>query len=478
MKQTIREAIKEVTEASDFEASFNKNKTREESSIYGENNLNKNLHLQIQQEDTIVNQDMHQSQKLISQPLILDVNTIRSLGQRSPSGLNFDQSFFYSDQKVPSKVQDEFSQLSSFIQVNWQLYFAIQKIQIFLYQDLNKKIAEIVVQNEADFLKIYKQQMSEVYKELMKLKRKIEDEDFNLKRNLKIQVLTEEKNYFYKQAVFLDEKCRVLENENNELKFKNKILKDDLINYQGLIIDVKKENKQLKSELLFLYQNNNLLQENKSEYTKKEKFIPSEQLIEKQQVIDLKRSSSQNPQKSIKEQIFNNTCLPQSLQIKYIKRSSSCKLLNLSQVNQNLVPSTPASTTNRTKILKQKQNSQEIQTNKLDQILNQNNQYQQIQLKEQPKLDQQYKQELRAQNKSSSDIQKAFQQNQIIKNHTDLLKQSKKNLKLDLQLSIKGISTVDLEQTRPESVKESKKDQIYKKQLSKLTKLFTKNNNN
>ncbi|EAS04299.2 transmembrane protein, putative (macronuclear) [Tetrahymena thermophila SB210] len=428
MKQTIREAIKEVTEGSDFEASFTKNKTKEESSIQQENNLNKNLHLQLQQEDSILNEDILKSQRLIKQQFSIDVNTIRSLGQRSPNSLNFDQSFFYSDQKVPSKVQDEFSQLSSFI------------------QDLNKKIAEIVIQSEADFLKIYKQQMTEVYKELMKLKRRIEDEDFNLKRNLKIQVLTEEKNYFYKQAVFLDEKCRVLENENNELKFKNNILKDDLTNYQGLIIDVKKENKQLKSELLFLYQNSNLTQqESKKQLANKEKFIPSEQQIEIQQAFDFKRSTSQNSQKSVKEQIFNNTCLPKSLQIKQVKRSSSCKLLNFSQVNQNLIPSTPQSTTNRTKIFKQKQYSQEIQTSKLNQILNQNNQYQQMQLKEQHQQQYQQKQEQKAQNKSSSDIQVAFQQNQIIKNHTDLLKQSKKNLKLDLQQSIKAISNIDLD---------------------------------
>ncbi|KAL4500414.1 hypothetical protein ABPG72_003365 [Tetrahymena utriculariae] len=433
MKQIIREAIKEVTEGSEFEASFNKNKTKEESSIQHENNPNNNLNISLHQEDSIVNDDMHQSQKLIRQQFSIDVNTIRSLGQRSPSGLNFDQSFFNSDQKIPRKVQDEFLQLSSFI------------------QDLNKKIAEIVVQNEADFLKIYKQQMSEVFKELMKLKRRIEDEDFKLKRNLKIQVLTEEKNYFYKQAIFLDEKCRVLENENNELKFKNKILRDDLNNYQGLIIDVKKENKQLKSELLFLYQNNNFLQENKNESAKKEKFIPSEQLIEKQQVFELQRSSSQNSQKSFKEQIFNNTCLPKSLQMEYVKRSSSCKLLNLSQVNQNLVPSSPLSTTNRTKIFKQKQNSQEIQTGKLDQILNQNNQYQKLLLNEQQKLQNPQKQEQRVQNKSSSDIQAVFLQNQIIKNQTDLLKQSKKKLKLDLQLSIKGVNALDLEQTRQQT---------------------------
>lgn len=38
--------------------------------------------------------------------------------------------------------------------------------------------------------------MREVYKELLRLKRRIEDEDFKLKTNTKILVLTQERNYF------------------------------------------------------------------------------------------------------------------------------------------------------------------------------------------------------------------------------------------------------------------------------------------
>lgn len=50
--------------------------------------------------------------------------------------------------------------------------------------------------------------MKGVLIELNKLKKRIENEDYQLKKDEKILVLTEERNYFKREALRLDKLCR------------------------------------------------------------------------------------------------------------------------------------------------------------------------------------------------------------------------------------------------------------------------------
>lgn len=68
-----------------------------------------------------------------------------------------------------------------------------------------------------------------------------------------MNILEEERDYFRKEALRLDNICKEQMRDIEELKFKMNILNEDKNYYEGFVIETKKENKALKSELLYLY---------------------------------------------------------------------------------------------------------------------------------------------------------------------------------------------------------------------------------
>ena len=69
----------------------------------------------------------------------------------------------------------------------------------------------------------------------------------------KINILEEERDYFRAEALRLDKNCKDQQRVIEEIKFKNKILSEDRDYYEEFVIETKKENKALKTELIGFY---------------------------------------------------------------------------------------------------------------------------------------------------------------------------------------------------------------------------------
>ncbi|KRX10859.1 hypothetical protein PPERSA_12210 [Pseudocohnilembus persalinus] len=122
-------------------------------------------------------------------------------------------------------------------------------------EEFNKQISGLLKKSEDDFLHAYKEQMTKIQKELKTLKRKIDEETKKQKTNDKMNILEQERDYFRAEALRLDKICKDQLRDLEELKFKIQILTEDKDYYENFVIETKKENKALKSELLFLYKN-------------------------------------------------------------------------------------------------------------------------------------------------------------------------------------------------------------------------------
>ncbi len=73
------------------------------------------------------------------------------------------------------------------------------------------------------------------------------------KTNDKINILEEERDYFRAEALRLDKHCKDQQRVIEEIKFKNKIISEDRDYYEEFVIETKKENKALKTELIGFY---------------------------------------------------------------------------------------------------------------------------------------------------------------------------------------------------------------------------------
>ncbi|CAD8074014.1 unnamed protein product [Paramecium sonneborni] len=169
---------------------------------------------------------------------------------------------------LPKSVMDGFDNL-----LLTQTQFMNQKKKVFLEdnikygkeidRDYNKlqdildnlqgKIDKIIKSQEDDFMIAYREQMTEVQKELKNMKRKIDEEALRQKADEKKRILEEERDYFKEEALRLDKLCQEQLRTIEELKFKLKITLEERQYYEGFVIDSKKENKALKYELLYLY---------------------------------------------------------------------------------------------------------------------------------------------------------------------------------------------------------------------------------
>ncbi|CAD8171549.1 unnamed protein product [Paramecium pentaurelia] len=126
------------------------------------------------------------------------------------------------------------------------------KLQDIL-DNLQGKIDKIIKSQEDDFMIAYREQMTDVQKELKNMKRKIDEEALRQKADEKKRILEEERDYFKEEALRLDKLCQEQLRTIEEIKFKLKITLEEKQYYEGFVIDSKKENKALKYELLYLY---------------------------------------------------------------------------------------------------------------------------------------------------------------------------------------------------------------------------------
>jgi len=78
--------------------------------------------------------------------------------------------------------------------------------------------------------------MYTIQKELKALKKKMDDELLRQKANDKMNILTEERDYFKAEALRLDRTCKEQEREIEELQFKQKVLTEDKNYYEGFVI--------------------------------------------------------------------------------------------------------------------------------------------------------------------------------------------------------------------------------------------------
>lgn len=79
--------------------------------------------------------------------------------------------------------------------------------------------------------------------------------------------MEEERDYFRAEALRLDKHCKDQQRIIEEIKFKNKILSEDRDYYEEFVIETKKENKALKTELVGFYTKNSKKSPKEKPYT-------------------------------------------------------------------------------------------------------------------------------------------------------------------------------------------------------------------
>lgn len=117
----------------------------------------------------------------------------------------------------------------------------------------NGKIGKLLQNHEKDFMLAYKDQMGQVQNELRILKSKIDEETLKQKNDEKLKILEEERDYFRAEAIRLDKLCKDQGQTIEECKFKITLAQEEKSFYEGFVIETKKENNALKTELINLY---------------------------------------------------------------------------------------------------------------------------------------------------------------------------------------------------------------------------------
>ncbi len=72
------------------------------------------------------------------------------------------------------------------------------------------------------------------------LKKKIDEENLKQKNDEKLNILTEERNYFKNEALRLDNNCKEHQRYIEELEYKLKVLTEEKYYYEGFVLETKK----------------------------------------------------------------------------------------------------------------------------------------------------------------------------------------------------------------------------------------------
>lgn len=116
-------------------------------------------------------------------------------------------------------------------------------------QDLNDKIAKLLLEREKDFLAAYRHHMYNVQKELQDAKKSVKEAKDELKNDNQIRSLKKERDWFQKSATRLDNLAEARKKDLENLQVKLDETRDDKTWLEKQLKTAKRQNKILTAEL-------------------------------------------------------------------------------------------------------------------------------------------------------------------------------------------------------------------------------------
>lgn len=114
---------------------------------------------------------------------------------------------------------------------------------------LSTKVAGVLKKQETEFLSAYRAHMYNVQRELQELRTKVKNAELQLQRDAKIKELTQERDWFRKEALRLDSYATSIKKEMQFMEDKLSSVEEDRAWLEKQLKNAKKQNKLLRSEL-------------------------------------------------------------------------------------------------------------------------------------------------------------------------------------------------------------------------------------